>query len=276
MTCMSAGDPRSNFISVQAKPALKFNRNSSSSSKPLSAFPDTGANICLVGPVELRTLGIKHEHLTPCTVKIAVAGGTYIHSNGKFKLSISLGRQKTEQTIYFARKADRFFLSRQACICLGIISPSFPYPPDKPGATKEVYLMHDVSSNRTPPSKPEELPYLPVPENIPKLERFLIETFAKSAFNRSEPFPKLSTPPAHIHLKPNHIVPKPAYWPATVAEHWADEVHASIQRDVDSGILIKVPFNEPTVWCARMVVVKKKDGSPSRTVDYQQLNSQCL
>ena len=49
-----------------------------------------------------------------------------------------------------------------------------------------------------------------------------------------------------------------------------------IDRDVAAGILIKVSFNEPTVWCARMVVVKKRDGRPRRTVDYQSLNSQCL
>ena len=37
-----------------------------------------------------------------------------------------------------------------------------------------------------------------------------------------------------------------------------------------------VPLNEACEWCARMVVVKKKDGRPRRTVDYQELNKQCL
>ena len=75
---------------------------------------------------------------------------------------------------------------------------------------------------------------------------------------------------------PSGVMERPAYWPATVAEHWADEVRKSIENDVKAGVLVKVPFNEPTVWCARMVLVKKKDGRPRRTVDYQQLNAQCL
>ena len=89
-------------------------------------------------------------------------------------------------------------------------------------------------------------------------------------------FPKLSTPPARIHLKPNHTVPKPAYWPATIAEHWSKEVKEAIESDVESGILTRVPFNEPTEWCARIVVVPKKDSRPRRTVDFQHLNQQCL
>ncbi len=35
-------------------------------------------------------------------------------------------------------------------------------------------------------------------------------------------------------------------------------------------------MNEPTVWCARMVVVPKKDGCLRRTVEFQQLNAHCL
>ena len=35
-------------------------------------------------------------------------------------------------------------------------------------------------------------------------------------------------------------------------------------------------MREPVGWCTRMVVVKKKDGSPRITADYQQLNKSCL
>ncbi|KAK3882767.1 hypothetical protein Pcinc_012876 [Petrolisthes cinctipes] len=42
------------------------------------------------------------------------------------------------------------------------------------------------------------------------------------------------------------------------------------------GVIEPVPAGEATVWCARMVVVAKKNGQPRRTVDYQKLNAACL
>ena len=43
-------------------------------------------------------------------------------------------------------------------------------------------------------------------------------------------------------------------------------------QDVELGILEKVPANEATVWQHRMVVVRKSNGTPRRTVDLQALN----
>ena len=152
-----------------------------------------------------------------------------------------------------------------------MVPPSFPFPPNQ--SQKCVETLDD---KRVIPKRPVKIPLAPCEQNIPKLKAYLLDKFANSAFNTDKPFPKLSTPPAHIHLRHDHIVPKPAYWPATVADNWADEVKKAIDRDVELEILKKVPFNEPTTWCARMVVVKKKDGRPRRTVDFQQLNAQCV
>ena len=160
---------------------------------------------------------------------------------------------------------------------LGVISPTFPFPPsvdtDSDNSKKTVAT---VEATRTVPVKPASIPFEPLKENIPKLKEYIIYCFRNSAFNRSKPFPKHAKPPAHIHLKPDHKVPKPAHWPSVVAEHWEKEAKASLFKDVDYMIMRKVPFNEPSVWCARMVLVAKKDGRPRRTVDYQQLNAQCL
>ena len=49
-----------------------------------------------------------------------------------------------------------------------------------------------------------------------------------------------------------------------------------LDRDVELGIIEKVPVGEAVEWCSRMVTVRKKDGSPRITVDYQPLNKQCL
>ena len=37
----------------------------------------------------------------------------------------------------------------------------------------------------------------------------------------------------------------------------------------------KVPFGEPVEWCHRMVITRKHDGSPNRTVDLSPLNKDC-
>ena len=275
---MSAELKQSLLITVQVH--LQMTLGNYASSRDILAFPDTGANVCLIGPQQLNTLGISLKLISAQRVSISVAGGSQICAVGKFQAKIVLNNRETSQTIYFSNQADIFFLSRQACIALAIVPSSFPYPPKCVAESIACIEAPDVCGpplvRATPPEKPGKIPFEPVEENVPKLKQFLLKKFASSAFNVTKPFPKLSTPPARIHLKPEYIIPKPAFWPATVADHWAEEVRASIERDVSAGVLTKVPFNEPTVWCARMVVVRKKDGRPRRTVDYQQLNSQCL
>ena len=248
----------------------------------MDVFPDTGANICLMGQSQLKHLGLTQSSLYPCSDQVAVAGGSTISTTGWIEVKIILEGVSTEAIVYFSKRAKRFFLSRKCCRELHIIPQSFPHPPKQNGNnTSAVQSISDLetdsggNSNNIPP-RPLQIPFAPVEGNIVALKKYILDKFASSAFCKNKPFPKLSTPPAKIHLKPDHIVPKPAFWPATVAEHWSEEVKRSIDRDVEAGILTKVPFNEATKWCARMVVVPKKDGRPRRTVDFQQLNKQCL
>ena len=264
MSCLFIGEISSLHLPVQVK----------SSSSPvltvIDSFPDTGANICLLGPQQLKLLNINNVHLIPCNHQIAVAGGSTILATGWLNLTIVLNDKSSQQKVYFSKKAKRFFLSRQTCVELGVVPSSFPYPPQHLNEVSVLYTSRPI------PKRPSVIPFTPSEENVSKLKHYLLDEFAQSSFNKDAPFPKLSTPPAHIHLKPDYIIPRPAFWPATIAENWSKEVKESIDRDVESGILTKVPFNEPTAWCARMVVVKKRDGRPRRTVDFQSLNSQCM
>ena len=58
--------------------------------------------------------------------------------------------------------------------------------------------------------------------------------------------------------------------------HWKAKVEADIDRDVALGVLEKVGDNEPMTWCHRMVVCRKHNGDPRRTVDLQALNDVSL
>ena len=223
-------------------------------------------------------LGLTRSCLSFCNKSISVVGGSKIKCIGSIQVNITYDQYSTQQILYFCQSVTRFFLSCQACKELNIIPASFPFPPAPPPpslpTTAAINSTNDIPRT-SPPPKPTSLPYPPTPDNIPLLKQYLLNAFASSAFNITQPFPKLLTPPGHIHLKPN-AVPHACHTPSVVAYHWENEVKALIDRDVAAGILIPVPIGEASEWCARMVVVPKKNNSPRRTVDYQKLNSQCL
>ena len=64
--------------------------------------------------------------------------------------------------------------------------------------------------------------------------------------------------------------------PIPIPHHWQAQVKSDLDRDVELGILEKVPMGMPTTWQSRMVVVSKKSGKPRRTVDLSPLNKNCL
>ena len=62
---------------------------------------------------------------------------------------------------------------------------------------------------------------------------------------------------------------------APIPLHWQEKVREDLLRDETLGILEKVPHGEPTTWCHRMVITRKHDGTPRRTVDLSPLNKFC-
>ena len=152
--------------------------------------------------------------------------------------------------------------------------------------TEEIYAVHpDKSSNnkcqlgegnrRIPPPRPNRIPYPPTESSIPILRKYIVDSFRDSALDRSPPFPKMKTTKGHIHLKPN-AVPYAVHSPIPVPHHEKMTVKAILDLYVKRGIIIPVPLGTPVVWCALMVLGRKKDGSPRITVDYQHLNRQCF
>ena len=81
-------------------------------------------------------------------------------------------------------------------------------------------------------------------------------------------------PPIQIHIDPN-AKPVNLRTPAPVPLHWQQQVKEELFRDVELGVLEPVPHGEPTRWCFRMVISRKHDGGPRRTVDLSPLNKFC-
>ena len=180
------------------------------------------------------------------------------------------------------------FVGRACLQDLGIISSSFPLPQDdlivqtldhQAPPVKE--LNNDIAPCgcllRTQVPDPPDIPFEPTEENVPKLKQFLIDYYSTSTMKMCshQKLPEVSGPPLHFTLKPD-AVPVAVHTPATVPVHWHNEVKSQLDRDVTMGILEVVPPNEPTKWQHRMVVVRKHNGKPRRTVDMQALNKATL
>ena len=114
-------------------------------------------------------------------------------------------------------------------------------------------------------------------DNRKKLEDFILRYYASSAFNQCEkqPLPLMDGhPPLKLHVDEN-AKPFAIHKARPVPLHWQQEVKAGLERDVALGVLERVPMGEPTDWCAPMTIAAKKNGSPRRTIDFQQLNKAC-
>ena len=167
------------------------------------------------------------------------------------------------------------YLSKEACMELGIVHKNFPKP-----LLKETAVSH--MHPHILPKMPPKIPYLPTPENIPLLKAYLLKTFEKTAFNddKTSFFPKMTgVPKAHIHLKPD-AEPFFRATPNAVPYYWREATKELLDQHERRGIIAKTPIGTPTPWCFPMVITPKKSNmiKPKlrMTIDLQQLNSQCI
>ena len=84
----------------------------------------------------------------------------------------------------------------------------------------------------------------------------------------------MSGPPLEIHIDENAELPI-CHKPRPVALHWEKEVHDGIVQDENLGVLEKVPYGEPVRCCSQMVLTRKPNGKPRRTIDISPLNKFC-
>ena len=109
------------------------------------------------------------------------------------------------------------------------------------------------------------------------MKKWLLEEFSSSMFNTC-PHQQLSSmdgPPIKIHID-KYVKPKACHTPAPIPIHWQEKVHVDLLRDEALGVIERVPYGEPVEWCHRMVISRRSDGSPHRTVDLSPLNRHCL
>ena len=70
------------------------------------------------------------------------------------------------------------------------------------------------------------------------------------------------------------MIPRAVHTTASVPIHWQDQMLSDLKRDA-LGVIDRIPYGEQVSWCHRMVVTRKHNGTPRRTVDLSPLNKHC-
>lgn len=255
--------------------ALGLDLQKSTRTVTLPAMADTGCQSCLIGIKVAQQMGLSTEDLIPVSMTMRAANNEGIRILGAAVIrfagvSDDARRLETRQIAYVTDTSDRIFLSRTACVDLGMISDRFP-------TLGEVNLVAgelcDCPRRAEPPAKPTTLPMPATEANREALRQHLLRTYAQSTFNTCphQPLPRMSGPPLRLMLDEG-ATPVAYHTPIPVAIHWQDEVKAGLDQDVRLGVLEEVPVGTPVTWCHRMVICAKKNGKPRRTVDFQALN----
>ena len=277
----------------------------------VSAIADTGAQTNLWGLKDFQQAGFKRSQLEETSVRISAANQSSLRVvgmvNARFEGESSDGNTVSSQGIVFVSDSvSGFYLSYSTMIDLRIISRSFPtigdctvkVSPDvtsKPVFARHSFARHSLSirslnsgcmqkkddicqcpQRSAVPLRPSTLPFPAVPENNKRMKDWLLNRFAASTFNTCphKPLQQMAGPPVEIHIK-RSAKPRVCYTPAQIPLHWQYKVKEDLLRDEALGIIERVPFGVPVTWCHRMVVTRKHDGSPRRTVDLSPLNRFC-
>jgi hypothetical protein len=264
--------------------------------RTLAAMADTGCQSCLASIKVIHRLGLQKHDLIPVTMQMHAANNKGINILGAVILRLS-GKDpsgnpvETRQIVYVTDNSNKFFMSREACVALGMITKNFPTIGEVAGSSNDAAnatedtVSRACSKNGTnieckcprrtlPPPIPSKLPYPATEENRGKLEEYLRDLYKARTFNTCEhqPLPLMEGPPMQLMVDPD-ATPVAHHTPVPVPLHWQDAVKAGLDQDVRLQVIEPVPVGEPVTWCHRMVICAKKNGTPRRTVDFQPLNA---
>ena len=296
--------PRGNRLPVTVcmdadnMPKLRANRGSSSEhTTSCTAVADTGATVTCGGPDILASLGMQRTALLPSNIRLFAANKSRLQVWGVLPVTIALsadiGHQQVTEMLYIVKDLSGMYLSKDVLTALGSIPPSFPYPPpSRSGGTTTADIRSVQTSSigpdsgqrapcgchlRTAAPDPPQIAAGSTEADIAQLKELLLTHYASSTFNTCshQPLPLMHGPPLEFALKAN-VVPKAVYTPSVVPRHWEEKIRRDLDRDIAMGVLEKVDVNEPVTWCSRMVVTRKHNGEPRRTIDLQTLNEASL
>ena len=131
---------------------------------------------------------------------ITILGAAILRLSGKDMMGNVV---ETQQITYVTDSSDKLFISREACIALGMITENFPTigevasPQTETAATLEddqapmsggsgLAVNCDCPRRQLPPPLPTKPPFPVTEENRDKMQQYLIDYYKSSTFNTCE------------------------------------------------------------------------------------------
>ena len=135
--------------------ALGFDLLKRTRAVSLPVMADTGCQSCLIGIGVTQQMGLSTKDFIPVSMTMKAANNKGIRILGavvvRFAGNSGTRRLETRQIAYVTDTSDRIFLSRAACMDLGMISDKFPTLGEVNLATSE---LCDCPRRAEPPTKP--------------------------------------------------------------------------------------------------------------------------
>ena len=268
----------------------------------ITAIADTGAQSCLWSMSGFVAAGFSVDDLLSVSVNLRAANKTRIEITGAVILgpresSSANDRRSCTTMVYVSQAAHGFYLSYEVMVDIGIV------PVDFPSISPLPHIAASVRSTDGPPGPGNQKDYGLVASNADCVLMSSTHCSPQSSNGASlrlhgskqrknegniipgicvvnikhmpSPLPALhGRAPVKIHLK-DGATPKAVHTPALIPVHWQERVYHDIIRDELLGVIERVPHGEAVTWCHRMVVTRKQNGSPRRTVDLSPLNKHC-
>ena len=149
------------------------------------SLADSGAQTSSIPVSICEKLGVDDSDYLPTEMNITGASGKGLDVAGAIMVRVTVGAAVSNQLMYIINNPVGPVLSRKALTDLGIIDKDFPrskFSTNTSSAKKEVTEC-DCPAREKVPELPDKLPYEPTEENRGKLEDYIKDFFAKSAFN---------------------------------------------------------------------------------------------
>merc|ERR1712082_480991 len=178
--------------------------------------------------------------------KVSAAEGSTIKIWGFLPVKLHVvvsarGVREAYECLYFGEGILNTLVSLTALKNLGCVSRNFPYQDVETSSSlterDDEDYEEDPKEEVEPipgedmPTRPTELPFPPLEENVPKLRAWLMVKFSKSSFNTSSALlAKMSCPPMKIHIK-DGVESVAIHKPISIPHHWRDTVKKDLDRD---------------------------------------------